>query len=105
MSLDNNLDNKQLKQLRTIGHNLSPIVIISNGLSENISAEINRALSDHELIKIKINTNDREAKKALAESICKDSNAELVQLIGHVALIYKAAKKPNPKLSNIIRHK
>jgi RNA-binding protein len=99
------LDNKQLKQFRSIGHHLSPIIIIANGLSENINAEIQRALNDHELIKIKVHTNDRDLKKALVEEICKDHEAELVQLIGHVALIYKAAQKPNPKLSNILRHK
>ncbi len=99
------LDNKQLKQFRSIGHHLSPVVIIANGLSENINSEIDRALNDHELIKLKVHSNDREVKKALVQSICKERNAELVQLIGHVALIYKAAKKTNPKLSNILRHK
>jgi len=99
------LNNKQLKQFRSIGHHLSPIVIIAKGLSENINSEIDRALNDHELIKLKVHSNDREVKKALVQSICKERDAELVQQIGHVALIYKAAKKPNPKLSNILRHK
>ncbi len=99
------LDNKQQKQFRSIGHHLSPIVIIANGLNDNINSEIDRALNDHELIKIKVHNNDREAKKALVQSICKSRSAELVQLIGHVALIYKPAKNPNPKLSNILRHK
>jgi RNA-binding protein len=99
------LDNKQLKQFRSIGHHLSPIIIIANGLSDNINAEIDRALNDHELIKIKVHSSDRDEKKALVEKICKEQDAELVQLIGHVALIYKMAKKPNAKLSNILRHK
>jgi len=97
-------DNKQLKHFRSIGHHLSPI-IIANGLSDNINREIDRALKDHELIKIKVHSNDRGVKKALVHSICEDHDAELIQLIGHVALIFKAAKKPNPKLSNILRHK
>lgn len=99
------LNNKTLKQYRTIGHQLSPIVIISKGLSENINNEIERALKDHELIKIKVNTNDREAKKSLVEEICDNNHATLIQLIGHIALIFKAASKPNPKLSNLARHK
>ncbi len=99
------LDNKQQKQFRSIGHHLSPIVIVANGLSSNINNEIDRALNDHELIKIKVHSNDRDAKKALVQTICKSRNAELVQLIGHIALIYKPAKNPNPKLSNILRHK
>ena len=104
MPLDS-LNNKQLKHFRSIGHHLSPIIIIANGLSDNINSEIDRALNDHELIKLKVHSNDREEKKALVHSICEERNAQLVQLIGHVALIYKAAKKPNPKLSNILRHK
>lgn len=104
MPLDS-LDKKQIKLFRSIGHHLSPIIIISKGLSDNINSEIDRALNDHELIKLKVHSNDREVKKALVHTICEERNAELVQLIGHVALIYKAAKKPNPKLSNIQRYK
>jgi RNA-binding protein len=103
--LSMSLDNKQQKQFRSIGHQLSPIVIIAKGVNDNINSEIDRALKDHELIKIKVHSNDREAKKALVHSICKSRGAELVQLIGHVALIYKPAINPNPKLSNILRYK
>jgi RNA-binding protein len=99
------MNNKTIKQFRTIGHQLSPVVIVANGLSDNINAEINRALKDHELIKIKVHAEDRDEKKQLVAEICKNSGAELVQLIGHVALIYKAAKNPNPKLSNLLRLK
>ena len=98
------IDNKQLKHFRSIGHQLSPIIIIVNGRSDNINKEIDRALNDHELIKLKVHNNDREVKKALVQKICDDHKAELIQQIGHVALIYKAARKPNPKLSNILRH-
>ena len=99
------MDNKTQKRLRTIGHRLSPVVIIANGLSDNINTEINRALKDHELIKIKVHANDRSEKKLLVEEVCSNSGAELVQLIGHIALIFKPAKNPDPKLSNLLRHK
>jgi RNA-binding protein len=99
------LSNSQTKQYRSIGHHLSPVVTIVSGLSDNINTEINRALDDHELIKVKLNINDREAKKALAQQICDEQQAELVQLIGHVALIYRAAAKAKPKLSNILRYR
>ena len=99
------LDKKQLKHFRSIGHHLSPVVIIANDLNDNINSEIDRALNDHELIKLKVHSNSREGRKALVQSICNEHNAKLVQLIGHVALIYKTAKKTNPKLSNILRHK
>lgn len=99
------LSNSQIKQFRTIGHHLSPVVTIVSGLNANIETEIDRALNDHELIKLKVHINDRETKKALMQEICQSHQAELVQQIGHVALIYRAAAKANPKLSNILRYK
>ena len=45
---------EQKKAMRSIGHNLNPVVTIAgNGLSENVLEELNRALDDHELIKVK----------------------------------------------------
>ncbi len=100
------LSNAEKKSLRAIGHTLNPIVIIAqNGLSENIRLELERALKEHELIKVKLAIPDREAKKALTDTICADFSAECVQSIGHVVLLYRAARKPDPKLSNIARSK
>ena len=60
------LSNTAKKQYRAIGHTLHPIVTIAQkGLSENIRMEIERALTDHELIKIKLVAADRDSKKAL----------------------------------------
>lgn len=98
------LTNAEKKRFRAIGHNLKPVVIIAQkGLTENIGQEINRALESHELIKVKLQVPDRETKQQLIEGICKDYQAEAVQSIGHVALLYRAAKRPNPKLSNLLR--
>ena len=98
------LSNPRKKALRTLGHNLKPIITIAEkGVTETIHNEIERALDDHELIKIKINIGDPGYRKSLAEDICSDHRAELVQTIGKVALIMREAKKPNPKLSNLLR--
>ncbi len=94
----------QKKQYRTIGHNLNPIVTVAgNGLSENVQLEVDRALEDHELIKVKLNVGDRSVKKALIRDLCEQVQAELVQEIGNIALIYRAAREPDPKLSNLLR--
>ena len=94
----------QKKHFRQIGHHLKPIVMIADkGLTENVLNELERALEDHELIKVKLAVLDREAKQAIISTICETSKSELVQSIGKIALIYRAAKKPNPKLSNILR--
>ncbi|MBK8187355.1 MAG: YhbY family RNA-binding protein [Cellvibrio sp.] len=92
------------KQFRTIGHKLNPIVTIAgNGLSPNVIAELNRALDDHELIKVKLANPEREDRKELVQELIQLPNVELIQEIGKVVLLYRANKKPNPKLSNILR--
>jgi len=97
------LSNTDKKRFRQIGHSLNPIITIAEkGLSENVRLEIDRALNDHELIKLKL-VCAREEKKQLSDTICADFNAECVQSIGHVLLLHRAAKKPDPKLSNILR--
>lgn len=96
------LSNEQKKRYRAIGHNLKPIVTIAGkGVSENILTELERALNDHELIKIKIVIEDRDLRKATTTQICEKTRAIAVQEIGKVVLLYRAAKKPNPKLSNL----
>lgn len=83
---------------------MKPIVTIAErGISDNIDAEINRALEDHELIKVRISVPDRVIRKDIGEEICANHKAELVQRIGNIILIFRAAKKPNPRLSNLLR--
>ncbi len=89
------------KKFRSIGHGLKPVVTIAgNGLSEGVSTELNRALDDHELIKIKLAIEDREQRKATILSACQSCKAELVQSIGKTALIYRQAKKPKIGMTN-----
>ena len=95
----------QKKQYKAIGHSQNPIVTVAeNGLSEGVLSELERALRDHELIKIKINVEDREDKKLIIDEVCRQTNSILIQVIGKTALIFRPADKPNPKLSNILRH-
>ncbi len=90
------------KQFRSIGHKLNPIVTIAgNGLSEGVLLELNRALDDHELIKVKLAITEREERKELTAQLQALSNVELIQEIGKVVILYRGNKKANPKLSNI----
>lgn len=97
--------NSQKKQYKAIGHGLKPVVMVAeNGLSEGVLKELERALIDHELIKIKISVEDRDEKKAIIEAICMQTSSTLIQTIGKTALIFRPADKPNPRLSNILRN-
>lgn len=95
---------EQKKQYKSIGHHLKPVLIVAeNGLTEGVLAELERALSDHELIKIKLNILDRDERIELIGELCKTGRADLVQIIGKMALIYRKNPKANRNLSNIHR--
>lgn len=99
-----NLSNVQKKQYRLIGHNLNPIVTIADkGLTENVLAEIDRALEDHELIKVRYSIVDRDMRTSLINETTNILKCTTVQTIGKVALLYRKALEPNPKLSNLLR--
>ncbi len=91
------LSEHQKKHLRGLCHELKPVVILgNNGLTENVSNEIDIALTHHELIKVKIRA-DRDERKAISLEIAKKSKSTLVQTIGQVACYYRL-NKDNPKI-------
>ncbi|AJE14325.1 MULTISPECIES: YhbY family RNA-binding protein [Stutzerimonas] len=99
------LTNEQKKQYKAIGHQLKPVLIVAeNGLSEGVLAELDRALNDHELIKIQFRLAERDDRRALMEELCGIAGCELVQTIGKMALVYRRNPKPNKQLSNLHRH-
>lgn len=92
------------KQYRAIAHNLNPIIIVGDkGISEGLIDELERALSDHELIKVKIAIGERDDRAEIIDELVKLSRSELVQTIGKIAVLLRKNPKPNPKLSNLIR--
>jgi RNA-binding protein len=81
---------KHKQQLKAKAHQLKPIIFIgNNGLTENVMQEIDRGLTDHELIKIRIIAEDRDLKREMFAEICLTHHAEPVQLIGNIATIYR----------------
>ncbi len=99
------LTNEQKKHYKSIGHHLKPVLIVSeNGLTEGVQAELDRALNDHELIKVQLRIADRDDRHALIDELCQIGRCELVQAIGKMALIYRKNPKPNKQLSNIHRY-
>lgn len=84
------LSPKTKQQLKARAHKLKPVIMIgNNGLSAAVNKEIDRALQDHELIKIRILSNDREIRRELFAQLCEANQAELVQMIGNIGVIYR----------------
>lgn len=81
---------KKRQELKGLAHKLKPVIMIgNNGFSDAVSKETDRALNDHELIKIKIALEDRDARKAIVADIVSATSAELVQQIGKIIVIYR----------------
>ena len=84
------LTNNQKKYLRTLAHDLNPVVMIGqHGLSEAVLSELDSTMKKHELLKIKIRVDNRNKKKEMVDKIIKLSEAFLVQIIGSVLIIYR----------------
>ncbi len=99
------IDNSTLKLLKSIGHQLRPVVMLgNNGLTQSILDEIERALTDHELIKIKLPAGSKEERLKVANEITESTNSELIQSVGRMALIFRKNPKATPKLSNLVRY-
>ncbi len=84
------LTEKQLKFLRGKAHPLNPVIMIGNaGVSDSLVAETDRALTDHELIKVKVRGADRTARDAMLAQLSARTGGTLVTRIGHVAVLYR----------------
>ncbi len=84
------LSEKQKKYLRRLAHPLNPVVMLGNaGLTDNIVKETERALHDHELIKVSARVGDRDARDAALQTLATRTASELVQRIGNVGVLYR----------------
>ena len=93
------LTEKQKRHLRGLAHHLKPVVMIGDaGLSDGVLRELDLSIEHHELIKVRVNAADREDRDAIIQRMCAGVNAELVQRIGHVAVLYRPAKTPHINL-------
>lgn len=89
----------QRKFLKSAAHHLKPVVMIgSQGLTDAVIKEAGRALAAHELIKIRVLGDDRDAREAYLAELCAALNAAPVQHIGKLLLLYRPADKPKIQL-------
>ena len=80
----------QKKYLRSLGHQLKPVVTVADaGLSESVLKEFNSTIDHHELIKVRIRSGDRATRDATIKELCETAKTQLVARIGNVALIYR----------------
>jgi len=88
------LSNKQTRHLKSLAHQLKPVVIIGDkGLTRAVLTEISNALEIHELIKVKVRCDERQERLQIIETITNKTNSAQVQQVGHVVILFKRNKE------------
>lgn len=83
----------QTRFLRGQAHDLKAMLQVGGkGVTDAVVSEVDLALEHHELIKVKVAAEDRDARDALIGTIAGRTGAALVQRIGHTAVLYRPSK-------------
>ncbi|MEA3141925.1 MAG: RNA-binding protein [Gammaproteobacteria bacterium] len=69
---------------------MNPIVMLGNaGLTPGVVKELDRALTDHELVKVSARVGERAARDAALDDLAAQTSSEIVQRIGNVGVFYR----------------
>jgi RNA-binding protein len=92
------LTGKQRRHLRALAHKLDPIVQIGkSGLEPGVIAAIDRALTDHELVKVKVGEAAGLDRHAAADALASQTGSEIAQVLGNIVVLYR----PDPEAPTI----
>lgn len=93
------LSNSQKRYLRGLAHGINPVILVGNkGVTPALVKEFGNALDQHELVKVKLAGDDRDARKQQIDAIAAEVGAEVVQRIGHTASFFRRNKE-EPKIA------
>ncbi len=93
------LTSSQRKKLRSLAHHLEPVVYIGKqGLTDAVVVAANRALNDHELIKVRF-IEFKDEKRPLTDQLASSTGSEVAGILGHVAILYR--EHPDPESRKI----
>lgn len=88
------LTGKQKRYLRSLAHGLDPIFQVGKGgVNPNLITQVRDALEARELIKLSVLNNCMEDKDEVAQQLSSCADAELVQVIGNVIILYKESRE------------
>jgi len=89
---------KQRQFLKGLAHPLAPVVRVGKGrLKPSIVSETQRSLEAHELIKVRIESDDAAERREIAASLASETGSELAGTIGKLAILYRA-REEKPKI-------
>ena len=89
------LSSRERAQLKARAHALEPVVRIGHaGITPELVAEVDRALTAHELIKVSIAAEDRAERFALGDALAEELKAAPVHRVGKVLILWRARPAP-----------
>lgn len=92
------ISTKQRAFLRGLGNALEPVLQIGKeGATENVLKSVNLLLEARELVKIKVLKNSDDDVKKMANFVAVKTNAEVVQVIGNIFILYKKSTRKDFK--------
>ena len=84
------LNAAERRTLKARAHKLEPVVHIgAKGLTDEVVAEIERALNAHQLIKVRAGGLERDARDEALAAICEKTGADAVQQVGKVFVLFR----------------
>ena len=84
------LSSRERAQLKARAHALNPVVRIGHaGVTPELAAEVDRALSAHEVIKVSIAVEDRAERHALGEALAERVDAAPVHRVGKILILWR----------------
>lgn len=84
------LSSRERAHLKARAHALEPIVHVGHhGVTATVVAEVDRALTAHELIKVRVGGTDREAREQLGDELCERTDAAAVQRVGKIIVLWR----------------
>jgi RNA-binding protein len=88
------LTGKQRRHLRSLAHHLDPVVLVgASGLTGAVVRQVSEALETHELIKVRFGEGADPGAREAAPDLAERTRAELAQVIGHIAVLYRRRKE------------
>ncbi len=91
---------KPIERKKLVGrsHRLKPVAVVGHaGLTEAVVAQVQHIFKSHDLIKVRIDAEDRAAVQAIAEELAAKAEATLVSKIGKIAVLYKAMEETSDR--------
>ena len=85
------LSSRERAHLKARAHALEPVVRIGHaGVTPEVAAEVDRALTAHELIKVSVAVEDRDERRALGEALAERVGATPVHRVGKIVILWRA---------------